>query len=148
MWRGNQPGPKDVERYSKELGIKTIINLRGESTKGYYLLEKEACERHGVTLVDYQMFSRDTPTREKILGARDLFDEIAYPAFMHCKSGADRAGIMSFLYMMLRAKVPLDEAAEQISFKYLHVKHGKTGVLDAFVEAYRSFITQQAPSHF
>lgn len=139
MWRGNQPGPKDVERYANELGIKTIINLRGEGTKGYYLLEKEACERHGVTLVDYKMFSRDTPTREKIFGAKQLFDEIAYPAFMHCKSGADRAGIMSFLYMMLRANVPLEEAAEQISFKYLHVKHGKTGVLDAFVEAYRVF---------
>ncbi len=139
MWRGNQPGPKDVERYAAELGIKTIINLRGESTKGYYLLEKEACERHGVVLIDYQMFSRDTPTKEKIFGARDLFDEIAYPAFMHCKSGADRAGIMSFLYMMLRAKVPLEEAAEQISFKYLHVKQGKTGVLDAFVDAYRVF---------
>jgi hypothetical protein len=52
---------------------------------------------------------------------------------------ADRAGIMSFLYMLLRAKVPLEEAAEQISFKYLHVKHGKTGVLDAFVDAYREF---------
>ena len=139
MWRGNQPGPKDVERYKNELGIKTIINLRGVSTKGYYLLEKEACEQHGVALVDYQMFSRDTPTVEKILGALDLFENIAYPAFMHCKSGADRAGIMSFLYMILRAKVPLEEAASQISFKYLHVKHGKTGVLDAFVQAYRVF---------
>jgi len=139
MWRGNQPGPKDVERYKNELGIKTIINLRGQSTKGYYLLEKEACERHGVTLIDYQMFSRDTPTREKIFGAKDLFESIAYPAFMHCKSGADRAGIMSFLYMLLRMEVPLEEAAEQISFKYLHVKHGKTGVLDAFVDAYRVF---------
>lgn len=147
MYRGNQPGPKDVKRYSEELGIKTIINLRGESTKGYYLLEKEACARHGVTLVDFQMFSRDTPTVEKILGARVLFEEIAYPAFMHCKSGADRAGIMSFLYMMLREKVPLEMAAEQLSFKYLHVKHGKTGVLDAFVDAYRTF-NDAAPKPF
>lgn len=139
MWRGNQPGPKDIERYNNELGIKTIINLRGESTKGYYLLEKEACARHGVELIDYKMFSRDTPTVEKILGARELFNKIAYPAFMHCKSGADRAGIMSFLYMMFRAEVPLEEAAAQISFKYLHIKHGKTGVLDAFVDAYRVF---------
>lgn len=139
MWRGNQPGPKDVKRYADELGIRTIINLRGKSTKGYYLLEKEACAAHGVTLVDYQMFSRDTPTKEKIFGAQKLFEEIAYPAFMHCKSGADRAGIMSFLYMMLRQKVEFEEAAEQISFKYLHVKHGKTGVLDAFVDAYRDF---------
>jgi hypothetical protein len=30
-------------------------------------------------------------------------------------------------------------AAEQLSSKYLHIRHGKTGVLDAFLEAYAAF---------
>ncbi len=139
MWRSNQPSPRQIEEHARERGIKTIINLRGESTKGYYLLEKEACEAVGIDLVDFQVFSRDTPTREKIFGARDLFDSIRYPALMHCKSGADRAGLMSVLYRLLREKVPFEEAVEQLSFDYLHVKQGKTGVLDAFFDAYRQF---------
>jgi len=147
MYRGNQPGPNMVKSYAEELGIKTIINLRGTSTKGYYLLEKEACEANGVDFVDYQMFSRDTPTRDAIFGAKELFETIRYPAFMHCKSGADRAGIMSFLYMMLRKQVPLEEAAGQLSLKYLHVKQGKTGMLDAFVDAYRQY-NSQSPKAF
>lgn len=139
MWRSNQPSPKHVAKHAKERGIKTILNLRGESTKGYYLLEKEACEANGITLINFQVFSRDTPTREAIFAARDLFDTIEYPALMHCKSGADRAGIMSVLYMLLREKVPFEEATEQLSLKYLHVKQGKTGMLDAFFDAYRQF---------
>ncbi len=139
MWRANQPNPKQVAEHAKQRGIKTIINLRGVSTKGYYLLEKEACEAVGVTLVDYQMFSRDTPTKDAIYGARDLFNTIEYPAMMHCKSGADRAGIMSVFYMLLHEKAPFAEAVKQLSFKYLHVKHGKTGMLDFFFQTYADY---------
>ena len=102
MYRANQPSPEHIDVYANELGLKTILNLRGESPKGYYLLEKEACEQNGIQLVDFQMFSRDIPSPENVLAAKDLFDSIAYPALMHCKSGADRAGIMAVLYMHFR----------------------------------------------
>lgn len=136
MFRANQPSPEQIARYAKELGLKTILNLRGDSPKGYYLLEKEACERHGITLVDFQMFSREIPKPEAVLAAKQLFDSIAYPALMHCKSGADRAGIMSVLYMHFRQEQPMEQALEQLSRKYLHIRSGKTGVLDFFFETY------------
>lgn len=136
MWRSNQPSPEQVLAHAKERGIRTILNLRGTSTKGYYLLEKEACEAAGIDLVDFQVFSRDTPTREAVEAAAALFEAIRYPALMHCKSGADRAGVMAVLYKLLREKVPYAEAREQLSSKYLHTKQGKTGVLDAFFDAY------------
>ncbi|MEM6626739.1 MAG: tyrosine-protein phosphatase [Pseudomonadota bacterium] len=136
MWRSNQPSPKHIRAHVQERGIKTILNLRGVSKKGYYLLEKEACAAEGVQLVDFQMFSRDTPTPEKVHAAKDLFDRIAYPALMHCKSGADRAGIMAVLYMHFRQNKPIAEAIQQLSFKYLHVREGKTGVLDYLFNQY------------
>lgn len=142
MWRSNQPGPRQVMAHAQDRGIRTIINLRGRSPKGYYLLEREACEAAGIELVDYQMFSRDTPTPEAIFGARDLFNEIAYPALMHCKSGADRAGIMSVLYMHFRKGQPISQAIEQLSFKYLHIKEGKTGLLDFFFQTYLDFAAE------
>ncbi len=136
MYRANQPSPEHIAVYAKELGLKTIINLRGESPKGYYLLEKEACEANGIQLVDFQMFSRDIPPPENVLEAKKLFDSIAYPALMHCKSGADRAGIMAVLYMHFRKGQPISQALEMLSSKYLHIKQGKTGVLDYFFETY------------
>ncbi len=136
MFRANQPSPEQIARYRKELGLKTILNLRGKSPKGYYLLEKEACDRHGIQLVDFQVFSREIPTAAAILEAKRLFDSIAYPALMHCKSGADRAGIMAVLYQHFRRGQPIEKALEQLSGKYLHIRHGKTGVLDFFFETY------------
>jgi protein tyrosine/serine phosphatase len=136
MYRANQPSPEHIARYAKELGLKTVINLRGRSPKGYYLLEKEACEANGIALVDFQVFSRDSPTCETVMAARDLFESIAYPALMHCKSGADRAGIMAVLYMHFRQKLPIEQALQQLSLKYLHIREGKTGMLDYFFETY------------
>lgn len=148
MWRSNQPSPRQVLAHAKERGIKTILNLRGPTTRGYYLLEKAACEEAGIELVDFQVFSRDPPTREAIFAARDLFQRIEYPALMHCKSGADRAGIMAVLYKLLRERLPFAEARQQLSGKYLHIKHGKTGVLDAFLDAYEAFNAGREPGQW
>lgn len=136
MWRSNQPSPGQVRDHARLRGIRTILNLRGETSKGYYLLEKEACEQAGIRLVDFKMLSREPPSAESILAARELFESIEYPALMHCKSGADRAGIMAVLYMHLRQGVPFAEAAGQLSGRYLHIRQGRTGVLDAFCDAY------------
>lgn len=135
MARANQPSPKQIRRYA-EMGIKTIINLRGPSDTGYYALEKEACAKNGVALVDLRMFSRAPPTKAAVEAAKEMFETIQYPALMHCKSGADRAGIMAVLYCHFRLGQPIEQAMGQLSLKYLHVKQGKTGMLDYFFQCY------------
>jgi len=138
MFRENQPSPKRIAEWA-EMGIKTNINLRGDSPKGFYLLEKEACEKHGITMIDFRVYSRDTHTPEKIRAAKELFESIEYPAVMHCKSGADRTGIMGVLYRHFHMGDTIEEAMKQLSFKYLHVKQGKTGMLDFFFNDYLKY---------
>ena len=135
MARANQPSPQAIERYAK-IGIKTILNLRGKSDTGYYALEREACEKHGIEMIDVRMFSREAPSLAQVVRAKELFDTIKYPALMHCKSGADRAGAMAVLYKHLKMGVPIEQAVEQLGVKYLHVKYGKTGIIDYFFERY------------
>lgn len=133
--RTNQPSPEQLAGW-KARGIKTIINLRGGFDGSFYVLEKEACEQLGLKLVDFTITSREVPSRARVLGARDLFQSIEYPALMHCKSGADRAGIMSVFYMHFRKGKPIAEALDQLHLRYLHMKAGKTGVLDYVFERY------------
>jgi len=142
--RTNQPSPEQLAGW-KARGIKTIINLRGGFDGSFYVLEKEACAQLGLKLVDFTITSREVPSRARVLGARDLFQSIEYPALMHCKSGADRAGLMSALYMIFRRKMPVAKAAEQLSGRFLHVKSGKTGMLDAFFQAYADYNAGRAP---
>lgn len=134
-WRSAQPAPHDIGALAR-LGVRTVVNLRGERLCGSYILEKAACERHGVKLIDFPIRSRAAPTRQELLSARALFESVEYPILLHCKSGADRAGLMSVLYRHLKEGVPLTEAKEQLSIRYGHIRQADTGVLDAFFERY------------
>ena len=135
MWRSNQPTPGRVEQAAR-LGIRTIINLRGDRSDGGWRLEAEACARHGLQLIDFTARSRAAPDKQMLHDTRDLFDRLDCPALLHCKSGADRAGLMAALYLLIQKGRPVAEAAEQLSIRYLHVKQAKTGLLDAFLAAY------------
>jgi protein tyrosine/serine phosphatase len=133
--RTNQPWPHQLAAW-KARGVKTIINLRGGFDASFHALEKDACDRLGLEMVDFTITSREVPSRDRVLGAKRLFETIAYPALMHCKSGADRAGIMSVFYMHFRKGRTIREALDQLHLRYLHVKQGKTGVLDYTFERY------------
>ena len=133
--RTNQLWPHQLAEWKKR-GIKTVINLRGGFDASFHALEKDACERLGLKMVDFTITSREVPSRARVHGAKELFETIEYPALMHCKSGADRAGIMSVFYMHFRKGLPIREALEQLHIRYLHVKQGKTGVLDYTFERY------------
>jgi len=136
MYRENQPSPERIAVLAEE-GIKTILNLRGPSPKGFYLLEKEACEAHGITLINFRVYSRDVHTPTKIRAAKELFETIDYPAVMHCKSGADRTGFMGVLYRHFHMGDTIAVAVEsELTLKKLHVKQGKTGMLDFFFADY------------
>ncbi len=134
--RTNQPWPFQLKWWA-ESGVKTVINLRGGGyPTSFYLLEKDACAKYGLTLVDFPVASREAPSAAQVLGLMDLFDTVQYPAVMHCKSGADRAGIASVLYAHHRLGQPLRQALSQLGLRTLHVKQGAVGVLGYTFERY------------
>lgn len=143
--RTNQPWPYQLAWW-KRRGVRTVLNLRGGGHRhGFHELEKDACERLGLTMIDFSVSSREAPSREQVEGAKALFESIEYPALMHCKSGADRAGMMAVLYAHFRLGQPIREALKELSFRYLHVKAGKTGVIDY---AFEQYLAEGEPAGF
>jgi protein tyrosine/serine phosphatase len=133
--RANQPWPFQVKVW-RDRGIRTLVNLR-VGIDAHHLLEQEACDRYGVKQVRFVVTALEAPSREQVLGAKQLFDELEYPAMMHCKSGADRAGMMSVLYLHFRKGQAISEAMGQLDFfKFGHVRFLPEGVLDHAFEKY------------
>ena len=133
--RTNQPSPRQLAAW-KDRGIRTVVNLRGGFDASFYALEHDACQRLELKLENFTVTSREAPSKARIRGAKELFERIEYPALMHCKSGADRAGIMSVLYRHFRLGEPIRVAMDQLHIRYLHIRHGKTGVLDYVFDRY------------
>ena len=135
FWRSAQPAPHDIRRLAKQ-GLKTIVNLRGGREYGSWPLEAEAAIEQGIEIIDFVLRSRDLPDRETLLQAADFFARLPKPVLVHCKSGADRAGFMACLYLLLYEKRPLSEAMGQLSARFGHFRWSKTGILDFFFETY------------
>ncbi|GKT12655.1 MAG: hypothetical protein ISEC1_P1634 [Thiomicrorhabdus sp.] len=138
-YRSNHPSGRFVKRVHREHGIKTIISMRRADTTGQYLLEKEAADQVGITMKHILMSSRELPTVEQILNAKELLETAEYPILMHCKSGADRAGLMSVFYEHFIQQKPIEEALNQLSMKYGHFRWAETGKLDYFFDSFLAF---------
>jgi protein tyrosine/serine phosphatase len=137
-WRAAQPLPHQI-RAAARRGIRTIVNLRGRVDTSTYAIEEQACRNVGLKLHDFRIRSRAAPSRAEVLAARDLFQTVEYPILMHCKSGADRVGLMSAIYLHTRQGVPIEDARRQLSLAYGHIRHADTGVLDHFLDAYLDY---------
>jgi protein tyrosine/serine phosphatase len=136
VFRSAQPAPHQLRR-ARDLGVRTVLNLRAERDCGAFVLEEEACAALGLQLVNFQVRSRDVPSKELILELDRLFGELEHPILIHCKSGADRTGIVGTLYQILRLDRPVEAALrDQLSWRWGHMRHAKTGMLDYFFERY------------
>lgn len=131
LWRSAQPSPADVAA-AKRLGIRTILSLRTDGFGGD-LLEREACARTGLAFARLPLFSRGAPPKTVLREAMALLSSLERPVLMHCKSGADRAGLGAALWLLIVERRPAAEAARMLSLRYGHMARAKTGILDAFV---------------
>jgi protein tyrosine phosphatase (PTP) superfamily phosphohydrolase (DUF442 family) len=134
-WRSAQPTPYQIRALARR-GVRTVVSLRGGQSFGSLPLEEEACRRAGLNFETFVMRSREIPTVDEIRALKELFARLEYPVLFHCKSGADRAGMMAALYLVLHEGRTVAEARRQLHLRFGHVRHGKTGVLGAFFDAY------------
>ena len=72
------------------------------------------------------------------MGLTKIFQNVEYPALIHCKSGSDRTGIAAALYRILILNETVQDAADELHWSYGHIKSSHTGVLDYFLECYLS----------
>ena len=144
VWRSNQPSPSRIARHAAQ-GIRTIISLRGDSRLSYKLLEEDACRKHAIAFHTLTLYSRGAAPRDQLLALLDLFDTLERPFLFHCKSGADRAGLASALYMLHAERRTVAEARKQLSFRYLHVRASLTGILDHMLDVYEADLARLGP---
>ncbi|MEM9222457.1 MAG: tyrosine-protein phosphatase [Pseudomonadota bacterium] len=134
LWRSAQPSPADIG-WARRAGIRTVLSLRGDGFGGD-LLEREACERQGLNFERIVMWSRAAPPKASLREAIERFPKLERPVLLHCKSGADRAGLAAAIYLIAVDGAPVSVARRQLSPRFGHIRSGRTGILDAFLDAF------------
>ncbi len=139
-YRSSQPTMWQLRREVKRRGIKTILNLKGANLgSAYYAFEKEQCAKLGITLVDIDIYSRGIPEGSRIRRAKNVFDSVEYPIWIHCKAGADRAGIYSTFYQHFRQGTAIAATDQLKLWPFGHIKHSNAGKIDFYLEQFLAY---------
>lgn len=136
LYRSNHPTPGNLRRFKEKVGLKSLINLRGQAKNGSDALSREEARRLGLDFYDMAFESRGAPHKDRILRLAQIVETMRGPALIHCKSGADRAGLAAGLFILIKGGT-VAQAMGQLSLRFGHIKQSKTGILDAFFELYR-----------
>lgn len=134
VYRSNHPPTARFDKI-KDLGIRTILNLRGPGRNVTYLWEEKLCQDNGITFHSVALDARKAPDPEALTKVMDLLTQAERPVLFHCKSGADRAGLIAALHLLDQGR-PETEARAMLSPRFLHFKRSRTGVLDLFLDRY------------
>ncbi|PZQ84307.1 MAG: protein tyrosine phosphatase [Ancylobacter novellus] len=103
-------------------GIRTIINLRGPSEDAHwYREEAKIAEEHGVRLVDLTWSARRELTDEQVKTYLATLADAPRPILVHCRSGVDRTGLASAIYLAVVKKADEFTAETQLSLLFGHI---------------------------
>lgn len=108
LYRGAQPTTEGMKQL-KELGIKTLINLRSIHSDHDEL---------GDTKLVYEHMNMTTlgPSNEEVVRFLQIVtDSNSTPVFVHCQHGADRTGTMCAIYRIAVQDWSKDEAIAEMT---------------------------------
>jgi protein tyrosine phosphatase (PTP) superfamily phosphohydrolase (DUF442 family) len=119
--RSAQP-TSQLPRLVSEYGLKSILNLRGGSpADSWYDAEVRTALANNLAYYDLPLSATRRPTRRELLFLLDIFDRCPYPLLIHCKSGADRTGLASALYLMMKKGQSPEEAERAFALEFGHI---------------------------
>jgi tyrosine-protein phosphatase SIW14 len=136
LYRGAQPQRGGVKKLS-ELGIKTVINLRGASEDTRK--EQAEAEASGMRYFNIPMSGLGRPTDEQVERALAIIDAREnWPVFVHCQHGADRTGVIIAVYRISHEQWTVEQAiAEAKRFGLAGVQFGKKNYISDYYKRRR-----------
>ena len=136
VYRCNHPTPARLSELASRWRLRTVVNLRGHRSCGSDALSRQAAHDLGLDHLDMAFESRGAPHRERIVRFEARYRGLTFPVLMHCKSGADRAGLASGLVLLFEGGTA-QQALHQLSWRFGHFNRSRTGILDAFFLRYQ-----------
>ncbi len=146
-FRSAQPTTQLTE-WIRDYHLRSILNLRGGSfADWWYEAEVQTARDQGVSFYDLQLSATRRPTRRELLRLIDTLKSCPYPLLIHCKSGADRTGLASAVYLLVNRGESPEGAEHAFSIEFGHIPLGGPEHLHEPLDEYAAWLTGRGLSH-
>jgi protein tyrosine phosphatase (PTP) superfamily phosphohydrolase (DUF442 family) len=99
VYRSAQMDAAGLTEAIQEHGIRSILNLRGVNADAWYSVETNTSQQLGVAHYDFKLSAGQELTDEEMEQILTTIGNAPKPLLIHCKSGADRTGLVGALYL-------------------------------------------------
>ena len=139
LYRSAQPSGAELAAAVQQYGIKSVLNLRGANAGSAWYDDELARSRAlGLVHYDYGLSAKRFVTGQQIADLLGILRQAPKPLLIHCKSGADRAGLVAALYRYALMGASANEADQELSLVYGHFPYltSRSGAMDDSFWAY------------
>lgn len=147
VFRSAQPTTQ-LSAWIRDYHLRSILNLRGgRFADWWYDAEVRAARDQGVSFYDLLLSATRRPTRHELLRLIDVLKSCSYPLLIHCKSGADRTGLASAVYLLVNRGESPERALAAFSLEFGHIPLLGPEHLHEPLDEYAAWLTSRGLSH-
>lgn len=137
IYRGAQP-EGDNYRQLVAIGIKTVLDLRGDSKPNSKALAEEA----GLHYINLPMADKRYPQRDAAQRFMEIVnDQSTWPVYVHCAGGRHRTGAMIAVYRITNDGWDIDRAYQEMKDYGFYTRLGHACYRDYVNNYYRNWQT-------
>ena len=120
IYRTAQLDDAQLTKVTKQLHLKTIINLRGKwPDNKWYQVESQFAKKHHLNYYSVQFSAYNLPKVDRLRRLVHLLQTAPKPLAFHCEGGADRTGMAAAISVILFDKNPtITDIKKQASWHY------------------------------
>jgi protein tyrosine phosphatase (PTP) superfamily phosphohydrolase (DUF442 family) len=146
VYRYRQLSGEDLSHKIDQLGIRTIVNLRGEHPdEKWYLDELQATKNKSVALFSFPMNSKKLPNRNDLQGLIEVIMNADRPMLVHCEAGNERSGMAAAIALLLTPGKTLEDAYQEVSLKYFNFTDKSVG--RQLLIKYQNWLSSKGTTH-
>ena len=140
LHRSSHPSYSTLKK-AASLGVTQVISLRHPGKISYQLLEEVWTDRLGLKFISYSMSASDISDPSTYLHILGQINNNRGKTLIHCKSGADRSGLLSALYLLNQSVPQIQKSLQMLNWKFGHFGLGKKAINRKFLYLVISIIS-------
>jgi protein tyrosine/serine phosphatase len=145
IYRSGQLNNTELKKRAEEIGLKSILNLRGvNSDAPWYQEEMKASKDLGLEHLDFTLSASTPVSAQELKTIIEMIHQAPKPLLIHCTDGADRSGLISAVYL-LSVGQPISTAREQLSLQFGHFPYLIWSFSRAMDQSLESYLQESQP---
>jgi len=140
LHRSGHPSYSTLKKAASS-GVTQIISLRHPGKISYQLLEQIWTDRLGLKFVSYSMSASNISDPSIYVTIINQINNNRGKTLIHCKSGADRSGLLSALYLLNKSVPQIEKSLQMLNWKFGHFGLGEKAINMKFLNQVISIIS-------